>query len=242
MRDSIRLTALALGLTLVASCGGVSEEQYKAAQADAEKYKKTADDQAAQLAAANAKVDALNAKVAALQQANASAQQQVASTTQQNTDLQAMTAALAADTAAGKVQVMELSGLVTVRMAETVLFPSGSAKLHKQGLAELKKVADVLKGVQGRVFRVAGFTDDVPIHTAVFPSNWELSTARALAVVHFFEKAGIPGSQLAATGYGKFQPTVPNDTPEHRAQNRRIEIGLGPAPSALPVLQQPPAQ
>ncbi len=137
---------------------------------------------------------------------------------------------------------MELSGLVTVRLAEKVLFPAGSAKLHQQGLAALKNVADVLKGVQGKVFRVAGFTDDVPVHTAVFPSNWELSSARALAVVHFFEKAGIPGSQLAATGFGKFQPTVPNDTPEHRAQNRRIEIGLGPAPSALPVLQQTPAQ
>ncbi len=242
MRNSIPFATLALGVALAAGCGGVSEEQYKAAQADAEKYKKTADDQAAQLAAANAKIDALNAKVAALQQANASAQQQAQRTAQQNTDLQAISAALAADSAAGRVQVMELSGLVTVRLAEKVLFPSGSAKLHQQGLATLKNVADVLKGVQGKVFRVAGFTDDVPVHTAVFPSNWELSSARALAVVHFFEKAGIPGSQLAATGFGKFQPTVPNDTPEHRAQNRRIEIGLGPAPSALPVLQQTPAQ
>ena len=242
MRNGIRFTALMLGIGLLAGCGGVSEEQYKAAQADAEKYKKTADDQAAQLAAANSKIDALNAKAASLQQANAAAQQQVQSATQANTDLQTMNAALAADTAAGKIQVTELAGLVTVRLPEKVLFPSGSAKLHKEGLAELKKVADVLKGVQGKVFRVGGFTDDVPIKTAVFPSNWELSAARALAVVHFFEKAGIPGTQLAATGFGKFQPTVPNDTPEHRAQNRRIEIGLGPAPSAMPVIQQQSAQ
>ncbi|MGO9064043.1 MAG: flagellar motor protein MotB [Myxococcaceae bacterium] len=237
MQNSIRVTAFALGLAALAGCGGVSEEQYKAAQADAEKYKKTAGDEASALAAANAKIDALNAQVTSLQQANTAAQQTAQTASQQNSDLQAMTAALAADTAAGKVQVTELAGLVTVRLPEKVLFPSGSAKLTKDGLAELKKVAEVLKGIKGKVFRVGGFTDDVPIKTAVFPSNWELSTARALAVVHFFEKAGIPGVQLAATGFGKFQPTVPNDTPEHRAQNRRIEIGLGPVPSALPVMQ-----
>ena len=238
MQNSIRFTALALGVAVFAGCGGVSDEQYKAAQADAEKYKKTADDQAAALSAANAKIDGLNAKVAALQQANTAAQASVATTSQQNADLQAMSAALAADTAAGKVQVTELAGLVTVRLPEKVLFPSGSARLTKDGLAELKKVADVLKGIQDKVFRVGGFTDDVPIKTAAFPSNWELSTARALSVVHYFESLGLPGPQLAATGFGKFQPTVPNDTPEHRAQNRRIEIGLGPAPSAMPLLKK----
>jgi chemotaxis protein MotB len=237
MQNSTRWTAFALGITLLAGCGGVSEEQYKASQADAEKYKKSADDNAAALAAANAKIDGLNAKVTALQQSNATAQQTVETTSQQNADLQAMTAALAVDTAAGKVQVTELAGLVTVRLPEKVLFPSGSAKLHKEGLGELKKVAEVLKGIQGKVFRVGGFTDDVPIKTAQFPSNWELSTARALSVVHYFESLGIPGAQLAATGFGKFQPTAPNDTPEHKAQNRRIEIGLGPAPSAMPVLK-----
>jgi chemotaxis protein MotB len=237
MQNGIRFTALALGIALAAGCGGVSEEQYKAAQADAEKYKKSADDQTAALAAANAKIDALNAKVASLQQANAAANTAVQNTSQQNADLQALTAALAVDTAAGKIQVTELAGLVTVRLPEKVLFPSGSAKLHKDGLVELKKLAEVLKGIQGKVFRVGGFTDDVPIKTAQFPSNWELSTARALSVVHYFETVGIPGAQLAATGFGKFQPTVPNDTPEHKAQNRRIEIGLGPAPSAMPVMK-----
>lgn len=235
MQNGIRFTALSLGLVLAAACGGVSDEQYKAAQAEADKYKKSADEQSAALAAANAKIDALNAKVAALQQANSAANTAVANTNQQNADLQAMTTALAADT---KIQVTELAGLVTVRLPEKVLFPSGSAKIHKDGLVELKKVADVLKDIQGKVFRVGGFTDDVPIKTAQFPSNWELSTARALAVVHYFESLGIPGAQLAATGFGKFQPSVPNDSPEHKAQNRRIEIGLGPAPSAMPVLKQ----
>ena len=237
MKTSIRFAALALGTALLGGCGGVSEEQYKAAQADAERYRKSADDQAAALAAANAKIDALNAKVAALQQANAAAGTAVQNTSQANADLQAMNAALAADTAAGRIQVIELAGLVTVRLPEKVLFPSGSAKLSPDGVAELRKLAEVLKGIKGKVFRVGGFTDDVPIKTAQFPSNWELSTARALSVVHFFESVDIPGEQLAATGFGKFQPTVPNDSKENRAQNRRIEIGLGPMLSAAPVVK-----
>lgn len=238
MLNSTRFTALALGVALAGfGCGGVSEEQYKAAEADAAKYKKSYEDQSAALTAANAKIDSLNAKVTSLQQANATAQAQVQSTSAQNADLEAMTAALAAETAAGRIQVAELAGLVTIKLQEKVLFPSGSAKLHKEGQAELKKVAATLKNVQGRVFRVAGFTDDIPIKTAMFPSNWELSTARALAVVHFFEANGIPGVQLAAVGFGKFQPSVPNDSAEHRAQNRRIEIGLAPPLAALPAVR-----
>jgi chemotaxis protein MotB len=236
MQTRVRLSAIALGLALGAGCGGVSEEQYKAAQANADKYKRSADDEAAALAAANAKIDALNAKVAALQQANAAAGTAVENTSQANADLQAMNAALAEDSAAGRLQVTELAGLVTVRLPEKVLFPSGSAKLSKEGLAELKRVAEVLKTITNKVFRVGGFTDDAPIRTKQFPSNWELSSARALTVVHYFEGLGIPGIQLAATGFGKFQPTVLNDSAEHKAQNRRIEIGLGPAPSAAPVV------
>ncbi|HXX29465.1 MAG TPA: OmpA family protein [Myxococcaceae bacterium] len=236
MEKSIRFTALALGAALaVSGCSGVSEEQYKAAVADGEKYKKAAADSDAALKAANAKIDSLNGQVAGLKQAAAAAQAQAKTAEQQSADMQTMNAALAVDTAAGKVQVAELAGLVSIRLPEKVLFPSGSAKLHKEGLAELKKVADALKKVQDRVFRVGGHTDDIPIKTAAFPSNWELSSARALAVVHFFESQGIPGNQLAAAGYGKFQPLVPNDSPEHRAQNRRIEIALAPAPSALPM-------
>jgi chemotaxis protein MotB len=237
MQKRVRVAACAVALVVVAAgCGGVSEEQYKAAQADADKYRKTAGDEAAALTAANAKIDALNAKVAALQQANSAAGAAVENTAQANADLQAMNSALAADIAAGRIQVTELAGLVTVRLPERILFPSGSARLQKEGIVELKNVAEVLKGISNKVFRVGGFTDDVPIKTAQFPSNWELSTARALSVVHFFESVGIPGVQLAATGFGKFQPSVPNDSPEHRAQNRRIEIGLGPPPAVLPIV------
>jgi chemotaxis protein MotB len=73
---------------------------------------------------------------------------------------------------------------------------------------------------------VEGHTDDVPIKSAAFPSNWELSAARAIAVVRFLQDQGVDPAKLAAAGYGEYQPIAGNDTPEGRAQNRRIEITL----------------
>ncbi len=74
--------------------------------------------------------------------------------------------------------------------------------------------------------RVEGHTDDVPIHTARFPSNWDLSAARAVAVARYFQSAGLPADRLAATGYGENRPVATNDTPEGRTANRRVEILL----------------
>ncbi|MDK2959817.1 MAG: chemotaxis protein MotB, partial [Bacillota bacterium] len=72
---------------------------------------------------------------------------------------------------------------------------------------------------------VEGHTDNLPINTYRFPSNWELSTARATTVVRYLaEKHGIPPDRLSAAGYGEWRPVAPNDTPEHRAQNRRVDI------------------
>lgn len=87
-----------------------------------------------------------------------------------------------------------------------------------------------------RKYQVAGHTDDVPIHTARFASNWELSTARAVEVVRFLISNGMKPQQLSAAGFGEFDPAVPNDSTEHRAQNRRIEIVLLPNLSELPSL------
>jgi chemotaxis protein MotB len=85
----------------------------------------------------------------------------------------------------------------------------------------------------GRKFQVAGHTDNVPIDRAKFASNWELSTARAVAVVHFLVAHGVPAEALSAAGYGEFAPLVANDSAEHKAKNRRIEISLVPAMDEL---------
>ncbi|HYC05469.1 MAG TPA: peptidoglycan -binding protein [Azospirillaceae bacterium] len=115
-----------------------------------------------------------------------------------------------------------------------VLFESGSAELGTGGQAQLAQLAATLKDISGRfpselnwILRVDGHTDVVPIRSARFPSNWELSTARATSVVQFLITQGIPPERLAATGFGEFQPLEPGATAaDALARNRRIEIKL----------------
>ncbi|MBM9603295.1 peptidoglycan -binding protein [Desulfopila inferna] len=112
-----------------------------------------------------------------------------------------------------------------------LLFPSGSAELSEQGKNELEELAEVLRGVLPAIpddlqwiLRVDGHTDRIPITTANFSSNWELSAARALSVVQYLAGQGIPENRMAAAGFSKFHPVDPADTPEAHRRNRRIEI------------------
>ena len=114
-----------------------------------------------------------------------------------------------------------------------VLFSSGSAELNPEGKQELTKLANTLLTIIDRipadlewVLRVDGHTDPVPINTPLYPSNWELSTARATSVVRQLVSAGIPPNRLAATGFGEFQPIDPGAGPEANRRNRRIEFKL----------------
>lgn len=110
-----------------------------------------------------------------------------------------------------------------IEMSSSLLFDSGDATLSGNALELLGKVAAILED-QSNAVRVEGFTDDVPIHTVRYPSNWELSSARAAAVVQLFIDEGLDASRLVAAGYGEFQPVVPNDSPENRARNRRVVL------------------
>lgn len=112
-----------------------------------------------------------------------------------------------------------------------VLFPSGSATLEDSGKDQLKKLAQTLKEISARipssvnwVLRVDGHTDSRPIHTAEFPSNWELSTARATAVLRYLIEQGVPANRLAAAGFGEFQPVDSGTDDQSLAHNRRIEL------------------
>lgn len=135
---------------------------------------------------------------------------------------------------AGRVELMELRGRTTVQLKDKILFASGSATVGADGKDALRKVADALKGLQGKVIRVEGHTDNVPTGAAgPFASNWELSSARALAVVHFLQDAGVDPTRLSGAGFAEFQPIGPNDTPEGRSLNRRIEIVLVPIEGAV---------
>ncbi|MBE0597041.1 MAG: OmpA family protein, partial [Desulfuromonadales bacterium] len=132
----------------------------------------------------------------------------------------------------GEVTISDLQGKLTVNMVERILFGTGQADIKPAGLEVLRRVGDILKEVEDKEIRIEGHTDNVPISSRlrqIFPSNWELSTARANNVVHFLQgEVRIAGERLSACGYGEFRPIASNDTPEGRAQNRRIQIVLVP--------------
>ena len=114
-------------------------------------------------------------------------------------------------------------GLV-MRLSEQTLFESGVASISPASLALLEKIGAIVAQTN-YLIRIEGHTDDVPIHTAVFPSNWELSTARAVNVLRYFiEHHRIDAQRLSAEGFGEFRPLVANDTDENRATNRRVEV------------------
>ena len=129
----------------------------------------------------------------------------------------------------GQLQVRRYKDMLTVDVAEQLFFDSGRAALKDSGKKVLKEVADAMKDYADKAIRVVGHTDDVPISKAaqkVFPSNWELSAARATTVVRFLQEAGIAPERLIATGRAEYAPVAPNDSPEGRQKNRRIEITL----------------
>lgn len=136
----------------------------------------------------------------------------------------------------GKLQVVFRNGQMTLKLPSGILFPSGSAKLSKDGEKALADVVNILMQFKDRRFMVAGHTDAEPIKTAEFPNNWYLSTARANSVVQFMIKQGFPAKSLGAAGYGEFDPVSPNDNEKNREQNRRIEIILVPNLEELPSL------
>mgnify|MGYP002632270224 CR=1 FL=1 len=135
---------------------------------------------------------------------------------------------------AGKLKVKIVDGRMVVEMATDVLFASGSAKLSEAGKTAVTEVAAVLAELDDRRFQVEGHTDSVPIATSQFASNWELASARATTVVKAMVDAGVPPDRLSAASFGEFRPVAPNDTPENKAANRRIEIVVVPDLSDLP--------
>ena len=122
-----------------------------------------------------------------------------------------------------KLSVKRKDNSIEVEINSSVLFESGSALLTPRAIPILTKVAEIVKDFPNAI-RVEGFTDDIPIDTDLFPSNWELSANRAASVVHLLSDQGVDPFRLAALGYGEHRPLVLNDSPEGREKNRRIAI------------------
>jgi chemotaxis protein MotB len=132
--------------------------------------------------------------------------------------------AIKAIDATGRVKVAQGERGVTISITDTMLFKPGEALVLSESQETLLRVASVLTDFPHQI-RIEGHTDNVPIHTKEFPTNWELSASRALNITRFLTEGGyLPSERLAASGYGEFHPLTPNDTPEGRSQNRRVEL------------------
>ena len=130
---------------------------------------------------------------------------------------------LASEMKDGRVSLDVDSRGIVISMLDSGSFGAGSAELTAEARDVLSSVSQTVADLDTQV-RVEGHTDDVPIHTSRYASNWELSTARATSVVAYLIGTGLPASRLSASGYGEFHPRVPNDSVENRTRNRRVDL------------------
>ncbi|HEX9756735.1 MAG TPA: OmpA family protein [Nitrospiria bacterium] len=132
----------------------------------------------------------------------------------------------------GAIKITRVKEKLSMNLVEKILFDSGSSELKPQGIKVLKKVGQALQKVTDKEIRVEGHTDNVPVSNRIaerFSSNWELSASRATTVARYLqEKEGVDPRRLAVSGYASYRPVVSNETPQGKAQNRRIEIVLVP--------------
>jgi chemotaxis protein MotB len=242
----MRRVAIGTALFVAGVTGCVSSSKYeqkeKEAAANATSAKEAAD-----------KAAACDQKVIALDQELAEAKKQLEAATAAKEQLQVQTASLEAKSAqyeklagslqgqiqAGQVEIEELRGKMTLKLKDRVLFSSGSASLNREGREALDAIAGVFKDQNGKNVVVAGYTDDVPVAKGPFRDNWELSAARAIAVVRYLASKGVPEQMLGAAGFSQFRPIAANDSPANRSLNRRIEIALTAADYQPPVVDVP---
>ena len=238
------------GLAMLLSACGPSQADMDAADARSAKLQNEKEEQAKILEACKRDRENLNKLVAgytadaaatedqmkAMELALAAAAEREAAAQERLEQFRAMLSQLKSMIDAGKLKVKITRNQMVVELPEAVLFGSGSAKLKKDGAQILAQVAPVLVSLKDRNFQVGGFTDNVPIRTKRFPSNWALSAGRAVNVTELLIEYGMPPSRISAAAYGETHPVASNDTKEGRAQNRRIEIALLPNLDELPDL------
>ncbi len=132
-----------------------------------------------------------------------------------------------------RIKVRLVDGRLVVILPSDLLFESASADISPQEIETVEEIAKILLGVPDIHFQIDGHTDNIPIHTPQFLSNWELAAGRALNVLHTMIEVGMPPSRLSAASFGDTRPLKSNDDPQGRALNRRIEISLVPDLSIL---------
>lgn len=214
------IVMISLLLLAAGSSGCVSTSKYKKLESDK--------------AALQAKMDALANESNRLAQESARLADEKAALEKQNADKTAeydsVINQLSHEVQRGELQVKQYQNMLKVDLAEQIFFASGSANIKSGGKTVLKKVGTALSGYKDKIIRVVGHTDNVPLgkdYQAIFPTNWELSVLRATNVVRFLQdECGLEPERLIASGRGEYSPIAPNDSPENRKKNRRIEIML----------------
>jgi len=171
----------------------------------------------------------LNLKVAEISKAKSEKEEEISSI---ESTKDSLVQQMQSEIDANQIQITQLADKLKVSILDKILFPSGETKITTDGLEVLKRVGDILKNVENKIIRVEGHTDNVPILGRLqekFPTNWELSTARATNVVRFLEEqVHMDPARLEAVGIGEHKPIASNETEEGKAKNRRIEIALLP--------------
>lgn len=254
MRWFLRSLAIS-SIALLASC--VSQQKYDELELDANHLREENGRQAAKLkelegtlaertslvnelqtkyGKASSRSAELDRSLAETKQALDELSRRKAEVEQQLRDFRNVSASLKSLIDTGAIQVRFVKGRMVVTMGSDVLFKSGSAALSPEGKAAVRDVSQQLARLEGKDFQVEGHTDNVPIKTAEFPSNWSLASARALRVVDTMIAAGMPADRVSAASYADTRPAAANDSAEARAKNRRIDIVVVPDLSKLLVI------
>jgi chemotaxis protein MotB len=242
----MRTTMMAVLAMTLAACG-ISREQYAAKDAELAKYQKMYSDESSRTEGLQNKVTELDgqltaaqAKLKAVEDEKTQAVDRASSLAVSNEQRERLAQALERQIKAGQVEITELRGKMTVKLKDKILFASGSAALGRDGRKALDAVADAFKDLRDRNVIVSGYTDSMPVaKTGAFKDNWDLSTARAVAVVRYLAWKGVGPASLGAAGFSQYRPVAPNDTAANRSLNRRIEIALTAADLVPPTIELP---
>lgn len=216
---------------------GHTQNQLAQARARNEQARKDLDEKEDQIARLNADARQLASNLQATEREMEGLRRAHTLAEQRNELYRNLVAKLRDAIGAGTLVVEVRKGNMLVRLGDAILFDPGQATLRSDGQKALQQVAQALKEIGERDFLVAGHTDNKPIKSSPYASNWDLSTARAVTVVRFLQAEGVDPRRLAAAGYSEFDAIADNTTPETRALNRRIEIVVMPRIDELPTIE-----
>jgi chemotaxis protein MotB len=230
---SFKYILIALSLVLLSAC--VSSGKYDEAMADMDNMRKSLGSTQDELSASQAEIARMRKSLGSTQEELSASKAEIATlskieaeTKRRNEIYAQFVNRLQSMIDGGQLTVSIDAGRIVINLPNNVLFKTGSANLNSEGREALTQIGEVLKQFSDRRFQIEGHSDNVPIKSSRFPSNWELSTSRALAVVHLLTEMGVTPENISAAGFGEFRPRADNETEEGRQLNRRIEIVMLP--------------